>query len=484
MANIDKIKVNSLENETKPHKSSDAEYFQYAMQQHNNKSFYLDYEYQGILINDMRDAMYDISEECEIYYEIAKNFGFKPDIVSMNVHGFITQTLPFFLDDEKPYVASDDLKTIIKSINNKVVDNNFKFIVNNEEIKPKRKEYLKLNKKLNQYGRVLVNVIYSEDIRDIKFEVIEPFRYSKIGDAGYEIYSEIEDYIDDNGTAYKSYIREIREANDYGVWVQKRRYYIKGQEHIEINDEFYTYQEDLLSDSTNLFEMTTEDEESIVLSIRHELLMLTLINTAEAIEVNGTTFSIHADQRYFENGQFIKGDIYRIYNIDQSDKEPLFKTIQPQLRDESYINMKNFYYKSIASDLGINPKILGLVTVVEVTATDVNSEEYKTVETVNSMRENFTSMLENPLNYGYYNLFIVMPQYYNQSLESKARTINSISNVTSIEQSVAYLHPEWEQDERQEEIALVKYQTGKPLLQRDRDILLSLGANLDEQTKG
>lgn len=485
MANIDKVKVNTLEATPTPRISSDEEYFQYYRGQHNGgKSEYLDNEYKGVLISDMRDAMYDISEECEIYYDIARNFGFKPDMVSMNVHGFITQTLPFFLDDEKPYVSSDDLKTIIKSINNKVVDNNFKFIIGGKEIKPKRKEYLNLNKQLNRYGRILVNVVYSEDIRDIKFEVIEPYRYTKIDDIGYEYYAEIEDYVDENGATYRSYIREIRTLTSLGVWIQKTRYYIKGLEHIPLYDDYYSYEEDVLSDSTNLFEMTTEDEESIVWSIRHELLMLTLINTAEAIEVDGSTFTIHADSRYFENGKFIQGDIYRIYNIDQSDNIPLFKTVQPELRDESYINMKNFYYKSIASDLGINPKILGLVTVVEVTATDVNSEEYKTVETINSMRENFTTMLEAPLEYGYNNLSIIMPQYYNQSLDSKAKTLNSITPVVSIEQSVSYLHPEWHEQERAEEVALVKYQTGKPLLKRDREILEKLGADLSTQAEG
>lgn len=474
MANLDRTKVTSLDGETKDYKNYTAGPFD------DDKSAYLDTEMEGVLIADVREAKLDISEQCVIYEKIAKYHGFEPDYDSMNVHGFITQTLPFYLDDERPYVSSDDLRTIIKAINNKVVDNNFKFRYRDEEIKPKRKEYLKLNRKLNQYGRILVNVIYSEDIRDIKFEVIEPFRYFPIGQNDYEIYTQVEDYYDKSGNRYQSYIREVRHVYGDGyVWYSVKHYYIDDEKHIYLENSFYEYEEEILSDSTNLYEMTTEDDESIIISIRHELLMLTLVNTAEAIELKGSQFTIHADQRYFENGKFITGDIYRLYNIDTIGEKPIFEPVQPELRTKNYIDMKNFYYKSIASDLGINPKILGLVTAVEVTATDIVAEEEKTMETVNSMRENFVANLEDPLEFVYEDIMIIMPQYYNQSMERKAKTVSVINQATSVKQKINYMYPEMTPEEKAEEVALVKLETNKPLLAIDREILKRLGAKLD-----
>lgn len=425
---------------------------------------------ETILIDDVRMAFNELPYNLTVYEEIARIENFPLDRVSLNIKGILDKSLPFY----QKYLQGNTLHTILKSLTNKIIDNNFYFKIGDEIIKPDLSKYKEISRELNCYGRILINVNASESIKDFTFDVVEPYRYYQKGNTVHVI-TLIEDY-SESGYSYPAYIVQERTIHDDGrITISVRKQYInKGQTY-----NFGTSITEKEVDMLHLFELTTEDGMSIVEPVRNELFMLDVTETAQAIEIKGSQFSIHAGEEYFEDCQVRIADIYRIYSSAEGLEKPLFETVQPEIRVQEYVETKNNYIKSIATDLGMNAKSLGLVQVVEMTASSEIIEETKTVESINSMRANFKQELTDILERYIPEIVVDVIQYSSQSLDAKSRVLNQIQLFTSVERKVDILYPEFTQEQKDREIALIKYEQNLPTTLKDREILKELGYQTD-----
>lgn len=428
----------------------------------------LDSEDEYMLIKDLREAFEDVPPKLSLYSEIMVEHGFEPDFVALNIKGIIDKTLPFY----RKYLQANTLSILLKTLAVKVVDNNFKFNLNGEEIMPTNGDYQNIVTEMNKYGRVLVNVLPSEDIKEFKYEIIEPYRFYKDDDRAV-IFTITDDY-EVEGELFSSYYKETRFFINDLLWITRRRYYVDHEREHFLIEHSYT-EEAYQVDTDNLFLLTTSDEKSIIEPIRNELFMIDLTETAKALEIKGTQLHIHVEDRFIENGQVRFADIYRIYQSDGGITKPLFEVVQPKIREQEYENIQSYYFKAIATDMGMSPSQLGFVMAIEQTATNALLDDTKSIETVNNLRDNFLHGINKILKTYFPTVIISLPQFYSQSIHLKATVINQLTQNMSIEQKVKYLYPEMTKAEQKMEIALLKYQQNAQITKAEKELLTNYG---------
>lgn len=428
----------------------------------------LDSEDEYMLLKDICQAFEDVPPKLSLYSEIMDEHGYEPDFVALNIKGIVDKTLPFY----KKYLQANTLSILLKTLAVKVVDNNFKFTLNDKEIMPTNGDYQNIVTEMNKYGKILVNVLPAENIKEFKYDIIEPYRFYK--DDNKAVVFTITDDYEVESELFPSYFKEQRFFVDGLLWVTTRRYYVdREREHWYIEGSYTEEAYDI--DTDNMFLLTTADEKSIIEPIRNELFMIDLTETAKALEVKGTQLHIHIEDRFIENGQVRFADIYRIYQSDGGVTKPLFEVVQPKIREQEYENIQSYYFKAIATDMGMSPSQLGFIMAIEQTATNALLDDTKSIETVNNLRDNFLHGINKILTTYFPTIIISLPQFYSQSIHLKATVINQLTQNMSFEQKIKYLHPEMTEDEQKFEIALLKYQQNAQITKAEKELLAEYG---------
>ena len=427
----------------------------------------IDDDQEGILLKALFQAPNEIPSNLNHYIKLAKQLDMKVDIKATNIKGMCDKTLPFYED----HLQTSSMNTIVKSIASKVVDNNSMIIIDKEEHKLPTNVIKEIEKDKVRYGRVLVNTLPSDKIEDYTFEIIEPYRYEATP-TGYRWLTRVGDYVEKT-EKYPQMILTTRYrshnfmTNKEEVLESKSTFIYKGSEWIMKGS--FAPMDDNLS-YLGLTEFKTEDGKSIVEPIKNELFMLDILDTAIATEVIGGKFQVHLDERFFENGRVHRGDINRIYRTDGEDvSNALFQFYQPNIRDTSFINLKEHYVKQIAMDIGLSAQSLGFTTVQETTATTSLVEEQKTNEVINGYRIQLQSELQKALE-EFIECKVNIKQYSFQSLEMKADVMNKLPHRMSIAESIDYLHSERSAEDRLKETVRIKVESGTVLTLAEREV--------------
>lgn len=429
----------------------------------------IDDEHEFSLIADLHRALGDTPKDKSIYKAISNYFEVPIDLTALNIKGIKDRSLDFY----NKYIQSANLDIISKSVVGKMIDDTLR--INGEMADLEIFKKIALNSVT--YGTILINI---SNLEKFKFDIIEPYRYEVKKDTEGNIF-EAWIYVDTGlkqiGQGQHQTIDQVHRI-DTGAVIKE---YLTSY-YIDYAGKFRQYGTVIETELDNIY-LYEWQSESLIEPIRNELLILDTVDTAIALEIKGTQFSIHTDSKYFEEGRFIKQDVYRIYNSDGLDQgeKPLFETYSPNIREQNYINLKEHYLKVISTDMGLNLSALGLANVNHTTATASLIEENRTVDTINSLRSNFRSNINNMLNQ--FDIEIEVTAYQSQNMETKARLVTQLRGNTSTEWRVKYLNPDMEEQDLLREIVLVKIEEGLPMTKEENLLATKEGLIEDVQFK-
>lgn len=387
----------------------------------------------------------DISETKAIYQHIFELEEVDVDINALNSAGWLNNDLIHF---HNKYLPTSTLETILENRSNKIIQDTA--LLNGEDVNIDT--FKEIQKQIDVYGRCLIvlDEYIPTSFNDSTFYIVEPYRYLKT-DTGYVVIT----YTGDNEHGHITY--SVTKYEDNLVEVTKKEINKKGKL-ITLGQET-TSVEVMFAYEINTHKKATLD------TIKTTLALLSLTETVLAVETKNSSFSIHADANYFQSGRVIQSDFYRIYNSSTTldGTPPLYEAFQPLLRQADYNELKNSYKEEVASALAMSTRALGIANTTDITATGELLFEESTIQTINASKTRLKAML-NPFLQLYFKSELEIPVYISDSLILRAKSVENVKDVSSIETIVGILHPEYDDDKKKREIILVKL---------EKDILLT-----------
>lgn len=414
-------------------------------------------EYESIC--DIKNAIkHETSCHLKVYLEIFKAEGFNTNKLKgyLNNAGFWYTDLPF----HNKYIATSSLSTIMKSKVNKIVQEGLKI---NDEIIDNKIIVKEIQELIEVYGAgAIVIKELAQDFKDSEFETLEPHRFYKDDEATYLItyLKREEDEVFYNLIAIEEMNNKVLVTN------QNKKIDKKGNVRV-------------LDGKTETVEFNPlfifDGYENSLDKIKHALALIDLTETVMAVEVKSSEFNIHADEKYFDNGQIVKRDFYRIISQSGSENPPLFQAFQPELRQESYIAIKNNYLQEIANEMGVSVRSLGFSSVNDQVATVALLDEENSIQTINSEIDILKALFNEFLSIYFDNQVAEFQPYYNNSIQFKANVIQTLGNSTSIETKVNILYPYKDEDFKLRETILIKIENSVPLTYEEEQYAIENG---------
>lgn len=406
-------------------------------------------EYMSIA--DIRNAPKEIADEDEVYSLIGQEYGLESMSEYLNTKGMSNYSLSFY----KKYLNSNYLNMIFNSINDKVISSTTKFYIGEQEIPFDLSVIKNISDCILKFGACLLNYI------DETIQVIEPYRYKKISDDEYYIFTRLEPKIENN--MQMPQFEELHRKRENGKFIETvNNYYFKDISKTSNLANYKKYLsfagESYYIDSFTLFEI---DGNNFLKNAKQQFFLLDMIETIRAVELKLSQFKIDADSSYFENGKVFVNDYYRIVQRELDDFEkPLYEPYQPNIRVDEYIKTKEDIISNISIQMGLSTRSLGLTSVNDQVATIALLDEEKTAETLNNIKNNLEVKLNKYFEMLNNGISIYIPAYISQSMPFKVDIISKLSNSMSVSEKVNFLWNNWSEEELMKETCKVKYEQG------------------------
>lgn len=396
-----------------------------------------------VSLNQIKHAIScDNSNTQKVYMKIMKLERKEYDKKLFNLSGWYRQDLDFHFK----YLPTSTLNTTLENRANKIVQENT--LLNDEEVD--NSLFRTVQTKLDVFGKCLIFIsdYVQNNFNESNFEVIEPTRYLIEKDS-ILIYSYL-GKSEKGNIVYKRLNVSEKETTEQKCEIIENSIKVISSERKKINFQPF-------------YEIKGKEKLS---NIKENLAMLSLIETVLATEIKNSQFSIHADEKYFSNGQIIQSDFFRIYQTSQQDTPPLYESFQPDLRQEDYRELKTMYKEEIASALGMSTRSLGIANSDVLTATGELLLEESTMQTINASKDLLSKELNKFLKI-YFNSVISIPLYISDNLALRSDIIQKLNGKISIEKTVVFLNPTFTIEERMREVVLIKLENAISLTEEE-----------------